>query len=480
MNKIYLYITLLIALVGLSSCSDFLDVQPAGQLEQEKQFSDMRGFRDAMYGAYGKLATTDLYGGNLSYAFVDQIGQMSGYAASSVPAYFAGAYDYKKKEVRSIINSIWFGQYQAISYINNILKHINTTEITHPELSIMRGECLGLRAFLHFDLARLFAEDYLQSTKTSRGLPYSTSFDLNNRKLYSLHDTYQLILNDLDEAEKLLANDNVVNVEKNPTNDYMKGRAVFFNKYAVAATKARVYYSMGKYDLAAKYAKIVVDSKDNFSLKKLTSMDGVKRFPATNELIFGLYNTSLSKEIAQMFLSQTARGTFYEGRRDLEKLYETSSFTATSSDIRYPSFYKLNTPGSTQTFSFIRLLESEAQIATLPLQGFTLIRLPEMYYILSESLFDTNKEEAISYLNKVRASRGLDPVSSDKTVNREAFEKEMLHERMREMPGEGQIFYALKHYNKSFTDFTDTKTITPSTEIFVLPWPENETEFGNK
>lgn len=43
MNKIYLYITLLIALVGLSSCSDFLDVQPAGQLEQEKQFSDMRG-----------------------------------------------------------------------------------------------------------------------------------------------------------------------------------------------------------------------------------------------------------------------------------------------------------------------------------------------------------------------------------------------------------------------------------------------------
>ena len=56
----------------------------------------------------------------------------------------------------------------------------------------------------------------------------------------------------------------------------------------------------------------------------------------------------------------------------------------------------------------------------------------------------------------------------------------MLHERMREMPGEGQIFYALKHYNKSFTDFTGTKTITPSTEIFVLPWPENETEFGNK
>ena len=39
-----------------------------------------------------------------------------------------------------------------------------------------------------------------------------------------------------------------------------------------------------------------------------------------------------------------------------------------------------------------------------------------------------------------------------RVATREAFNKEMLRERMREMPGEGQTFYALKHYNKPFTD----------------------------
>jgi len=60
-----------------------------------------------------------------------------------------------------------------------------------------------------------------------------------------LHKTYEAILSDLDKAEELLKNDDVVNVETTASSDYLKGRAVFFNKYAVAATKARVYYAMG-------------------------------------------------------------------------------------------------------------------------------------------------------------------------------------------------------------------------------------------
>lgn len=75
----------------------------------------------------------------------------------------------------------------------------------------------------------------------------------------------------------------------------------------VAATKARVYYAMGDTANAAKYARQVIAATSNFSLKKLTSMANVKRFPATGELIFGLYNNTLSAEISSIFLSQTAR-----------------------------------------------------------------------------------------------------------------------------------------------------------------------------
>ena len=103
-----------------------------------------------------------------------------------------------------------------------------------------------------------------------------------------------------------------------------------------------------------------------------------------------------------------------------------------------------------------------------------------MYYILSESLYDSNKTEAISLLNQVRKSRGLGDVDAAKVATRTLFEQEMMRERMREFPGMGQTFYALKHYNKAFTDFRGITTRQPSNSIFVLPWPETEKEFGGQ
>ena len=51
---------------------------------------------------------------------------------------------------------MWSEQYAIIGYINNILAHLDE----RPDLTLhdyYRGEMLGLRAFLHFDLLRLFA-----------------------------------------------------------------------------------------------------------------------------------------------------------------------------------------------------------------------------------------------------------------------------------------------------------------------------------
>lgn len=211
-NK-YISSLLLCGGVLFTSCDKFLDIQPAGQLEQDKMFGDIQGFRDAMYGAYSSMAQTNLYCEALSYGFLDNLGQMFGYDNAANLSYYSTQYDYKRKEVKDVIDNIWASQYQTISYVNNIIAHINSTSIKSKELEYMKGECLGLRAFLHFDVARLFAEDYTRSTSSTRGIPYSTTFDLNNKELLTLHKTYEAILADLNEAETLLANDTVVNVE---------------------------------------------------------------------------------------------------------------------------------------------------------------------------------------------------------------------------------------------------------------------------
>ena len=80
MNKQYIHNIFLFFVLGIffTSCNDFLNVKPKGQLDEDEQFRDIQGFRDAMYGIYGDMASANLYGGEMTYGLVDQLGQMFG------------------------------------------------------------------------------------------------------------------------------------------------------------------------------------------------------------------------------------------------------------------------------------------------------------------------------------------------------------------------------------------------------------------
>jgi len=105
MKKITKYIGLSMVFALLTSCSDFLDVQPKGTLTEDVQFKPTQGYYDAMYGVYSKMASTDLYGANLSYGFVDKIGQLFGKLNTNETDTEILKYDYQNSKVRAIIDS---------------------------------------------------------------------------------------------------------------------------------------------------------------------------------------------------------------------------------------------------------------------------------------------------------------------------------------------------------------------------------------
>lgn len=475
MKRLFIPLYLLLSLLT-ASCESFLDVNPKGTVEEDKQFANVQGFRETMYGAYATMASKPLYGQQLSWGFTDQIGQMFVYASPGQLSYKAGQYNYQVAEVREVIDNIWSALYQEISYVNNIIEHAESTALTDPDITLIKGEAYALRAYLHFDVLRLFADDYIRSTKRD-GIPYSLHYDLKLKELLSLDKAYEQVLADLNTAEEALKDDDHVTTDRTDLNSiYARLRYMHMNKYAVYALKARVYHAMGKNEEAARYARLVIGSTDNFQLANGTTegVNAVKRFPADNEknkeLIFGLYTAALSKDVADVFVPDSYNeGTFMQGRRDLNELYELSEANL-SPDIRYARYYF----ASGKVFQFTRLVASEDD----KMNGLCMLRLPEMYYILCESIYDTDKAGAIAALNAVRASRGLADVLESKVDTKAHLMQELLRERMREMPGEGQAFFALKHYNLPFTSVLGT-AVKPSDEIFNLPWPQKEEEFGN-
>ena len=221
MKKTALYIAIgALSLAALPSCNKFLDVQPKGTLLQEVQFSSLQGYYDAFYGVYGTMAKSDLYGQRMTNGFVDELAQMFGSTGATSTSVKTRAYNYTDVSVQAEIYSLWLGQYQVISYVNNILANLESPSFSSSHLSQLKGEALGLRAFLHFDLVRLFAEDY-QRGKDSRGIPYSYDFNLKNRTVYTVAGTYENILKDLDEAERLLSDiDETVSLDGTQSTDF--------------------------------------------------------------------------------------------------------------------------------------------------------------------------------------------------------------------------------------------------------------------
>ncbi len=477
-----LTILILSLVIALTSCTKFLDVQPTGTLLDAQQFQDIQGYYDALYGVYGSMASPRLYGKELSYGFADKIGaQFANLNISSVDN-FIYKYDYKNQDVVSIIDNIWLNQYQTISYINNILGHLEQPAFSHSDLPMIKGELLALRAFLHFDIVRLFTNNF-KLEPDSKGIPYAYTFDIKNKQLFTLRESYANIIKDLKNAEELLKEDTFVEIEEETSDGYRNGRAAHMNLFAVKATLARVYYTMGNAEEAARYAREVINSK-NFALTTASNFTKVMRFPYNNikgkELIFGLHNRNIGREVLNQFYSeQFIERNFTQGRKDLKELYELNSASATSTDVRYSNFYIDVNNGN--LFRFIRLVKDEEQLKKSPLQGLELITLPEMYYILIESIYDSNKDEALNLLNKFRLSRGLSAIdiNNSKFNTKENLEIELMKDKMREFPGMGLTFYALKYYNRDFTDFNNVK-VSASKEIFVLPWPENELEYGNR
>jgi hypothetical protein len=105
------------------------------------------------------------------------------------------------------------------------------------------------------------------------------------------------------------------------------------------------------------------------------------------------------------------------------------------------------------------------------------IRLSEMYYIAAECSYDQNPTEAMAYVDEVRAHRGIGAKLS--TTGKPDFIQQLIKEARKEFLGEGQIFYMYKRLNQAIASHAGTQ-IAASPNVFVLPMPENEIEFGNR
>ena len=169
MRKNIIISAVLVLFVGMTSCSGWLDVKPKKTVEEEELFSREIGFKEALTAAYIKMANTNLYAKNLSYGFIDILGQRYENGKGTDTYQDELYYTFPSKKTEEFTSVIWGKMYNIIADLNNLLYWVdkNKTVFTTPDYyEIIKGEALGLRAFLHFDLLRMYGPIYKEHPDT--------------------------------------------------------------------------------------------------------------------------------------------------------------------------------------------------------------------------------------------------------------------------------------------------------------------------
>lgn len=475
-----------IALTALCSCADFLDVRPKQELVEGELFKSASGFEDAIYGVYGSLQTTALYGKNLTWFMNEILAQNYGsYLNNDVTP--IARYDYENaRVVTPLLSEIWTQAYTAIGYVNNILAQLekwNPEEMQYHDL--YKGEMLGVRAFLHFDLLRLFTA---VNDMSANGIPYTETYSYKVTPFSSVGKVYEYILRDLLEAEKLLKQDEELLVyprEDQSRKAFVKTRETHFNLYAAQATLARVYWMKGDLKQAGIYARKVIDSEKFPLVDRTEVQDFLTGILSEKETIWGVYSTAWQDNTQKYLYNNTSNFSLSPYGTESGSTYpDTYQNVYAKDNDNSGTDFRMNhfrTPSKVGDIRHMKLVDY-MKIENLSdradaIRGFSLLRTAEMYLIAAEALLEENPTEARKYFDLQIASRGLNTFENR---NLPLTLENINNEYRKEFFGEGLEWYNMKRQNRDILSNEEKTTLTASPKLYVLPIPVEEYDYRNE
>lgn len=238
MKKILYSVLTVLALVGTTSCSDFLDDQkPQGVLDSE-MVKDPSNVDNLVISAYAVFTTAEDINSSFSMWNFDvrsDDAYKGGNGTSDGDVFHQLEIEQGVLTTNWNINDMWVRLYNCISRVNSAISVLETTSDSYQLKAQRLGEMKFLRAYAHFLLKRLY-----------KNIPFIMDANLKQEDYNTLSNTefnndegWQQIINDVEYAYSVL-----------PVKQTDKGRP---SKAAAAAflTKAYLYKAYRQDDAAS-------------------------------------------------------------------------------------------------------------------------------------------------------------------------------------------------------------------------------------
>ncbi|MGI9526792.1 MAG: RagB/SusD family nutrient uptake outer membrane protein [Weeksellaceae bacterium] len=400
--KFIKYITAFTLIFGLSSCDDYLDIEPKDRvipetLEDYKQLL-ITGYNNFPETKSKTELRTDLVGFD-EYDFS---------AESYKDIYLWNDTNYDENTSAFDYDLL----YRVIFYTNEVINTGGDKIEASSEKDQLMAEAHALRAYAYFELVNLFSDVYKEGSN-QRGVPIILDIDLeSNFPPATLQEIYNQIHSDLDLALKLVQ-----------IKEFGENQTYHFSELAIKALQSRVNLYQGNYDKALEQLNAVLADK-NTLLDLNNNPDSLLPNQVNSVEQVLVLDYAVHDKVNQV----TYANDFLMAKYD-------------STDLRKSLFYSLDDG----RFEPVKGADKQTMSS---------IRTGELYLVKAELLARTGKlaeaRDALITLVKHRKTPegAANYATKIQNLNQSQLLDEVFEERARELAFEGYRWFDLRRYNQ--------------------------------
>ena len=395
----------IVVLLMVASCD--LDQLPSDGIVSESLSSNYEGLLAATNGNYGMMKDLVEYDNKLYTAnyWIRHHHQLSEYSSDNVmlsgsttdPLFYA----FTRNHFASMENTsyLWFISYRIINGANQIIAALGSPE--DDDSRQLLGENYFLRAYMHLELLKLFAQPY-SAGRENDGVILKIDVESSpTQARATVGECYDQIEKDLLLAEELMGSG--------------RGKA-FASKGAAQALLCRVYLHMEQWQDAIDYADLVIES-GRYSLATTSNyINSFYNVPSSSEAIWyvaqtlqddktlaaigSMYLTDRGLGWGEIYPSETLRELLAEYPNDVRNDFIKPDYDTDGVTVKlrngYPKY-------------FITKFSYQDDVVTL--NSPQMLRLGEVYLNRAEASAHLNDvTAALADVNEIRQRAGLSGV----------------------------------------------------------------------